>query len=40
VCATKLKGKSDFLAATRKDTAEEYTDLVEESDYLEEVQYD
>jgi hypothetical protein len=38
--AIKLKGKSDFLAATRKVTEEEYTDLVEESDYLEDVQYD
>jgi hypothetical protein len=35
----KLKGRSGFLAAT-KDTTEEYTDLVEESDYLEDVQYD
>jgi hypothetical protein len=38
--AIKLKGKSDFLAATRQDTTEEYTHLVEESDYLEDVQYD
>lgn len=37
--AIKLKAGSDFLAAT-KDTTEEYTDLVEESDYLEDVQYD
>jgi hypothetical protein len=37
--AIKLKGSQDFLAAT-KDTTEEYTDLVEESDYIEDVQYD
>jgi hypothetical protein len=37
--AIKLKGGSDFLAAT-KDTPEKYTGLVEESDYLEDVQYD
>jgi hypothetical protein len=38
--AIKLNGKSDFLAATRQDTAQEYTDFVEESDYLEDDQYD
>lgn len=38
--AIKLDGKSDFLAATRQPTTEEYTDLVQESDYLEDVQYD
>jgi hypothetical protein len=37
--AIKLKAGSDFLAAT-KDTTDEYTDLVEESEYLEDVQYD
>jgi hypothetical protein len=37
--AIKLRGRSNFLAAT-KDTTEEYTKLVEESDYLEDMQYD
>jgi hypothetical protein len=36
--AIKLRGRSNFLAST-KDTTEEYTKLVEESDYLEDVQY-
>jgi Icc-related predicted phosphoesterase len=38
--AIKLKGKSDFLAATRRGITEQYTDLVEESDYFEDIQYD
>jgi hypothetical protein len=38
--AMKLKGKSNLLAATRQDMREEYTHLVEESNYLEDVQYD
>jgi hypothetical protein len=38
--AIKLNGKSGFLAATRQPPTEEYTNLVEESDFLEDVQYD
>ena len=36
--AIRLEGKSDLLAATNQNAL--YTDLVEESDYLEELEYD
>jgi hypothetical protein len=36
--AIRLEGKSDLLATTNQDA--QYTDLVEESDYLEELEYD
>jgi hypothetical protein len=38
--AIRLKGESNFLAATKESPSTQYTDLVEEADYLEDIKYD
>jgi hypothetical protein len=35
-----LEGESNFLAATKESPSTQYTDLVEEADYLEDLKYD
>jgi hypothetical protein len=37
--AIRLKGESNFLAATEESPSSQYTDLVEEVDYLEDMRY-